>query len=198
MLNSSLINREDVSVRWKSKNGDERRVSEQRQVERIGFGGGCHWCTEAVFQHLRGVRDVEQGFIASEPPHDALSEAVQLLYAPEIIALRVLVSAHLHTHSSTSDHSMRHTYRSAVYVTSEDQRARVERVLSELAPEWDDPLVTRVLSLERFELNDARFLDFYSSRPNARFCRVRIEPKLDTLRTYFLPYVITRRDAESE
>ncbi|MGJ8671076.1 MAG: peptide-methionine (S)-S-oxide reductase, partial [Oceanococcus sp.] len=43
---------------------------------RIGFGGGCHWCTEAVFNALRGVEQVSQGFIKSDPPHDSFSEAV--------------------------------------------------------------------------------------------------------------------------
>ena len=43
--------------------------------EKVGLGGGCHWCTEAVFEALRGVVQVKQGFIRAAPPHDAFSEA---------------------------------------------------------------------------------------------------------------------------
>ena len=51
-------------------------------AQKIGFGGGCHWCTEAVFQSLRGVTEVEQGFIKSHAPHDRYSEAVVVTYHP--------------------------------------------------------------------------------------------------------------------
>lgn len=50
----------------------------------IGFGGGCHWCIEAVFQSLTGVSKVTQGFIASNPPNEAYSEAVIIEYDPAV------------------------------------------------------------------------------------------------------------------
>ncbi|MBO6639652.1 MAG: peptide-methionine (S)-S-oxide reductase [Roseitalea sp.] len=81
---------------------------------RIGFGGGCHWCTEAVFQALRGVTRVEQGFVRSEPPFDAWSEAVIVTFDPASIDLATLTEVHLRTHASTAAHAMRGEYRSAV------------------------------------------------------------------------------------
>ncbi len=52
-----------------------------------GFGGGCHWCTEAVFRSLCGVQTVRQGFIASDPPQDSYSEAVVVTWDPDEITL---------------------------------------------------------------------------------------------------------------
>ncbi|RZJ43496.1 MAG: peptide methionine sulfoxide reductase, partial [Brevundimonas sp.] len=82
----------------------------------LGFGGGCHWCTEAVFQAFRAVEMVEQGFIRSAPPDDSWSEAARVTFDPDVLPPQVLIEAHLLTHSATSDHAMRGKYRSAVYV----------------------------------------------------------------------------------
>ncbi len=84
-------------------------------MQRVGFGGGCHWCTEAVFQSLRGVESVEQGWIKSDPPFDTFSEAVIVAFDTLVISLEVLIDVHLRTHASQVDHSFRSKYRSAVY-----------------------------------------------------------------------------------
>lgn len=80
---------------------------------RIGFGGGCHWCTEAVFQSVVGVKLVEQGWIASEGS-EAFSQAVLVHFDPDAADLELLVAVHLHSHSSTASHLMRSKYCSAV------------------------------------------------------------------------------------
>jgi len=69
-------------------------------MDKIGFGGGCHWCTEAVFQKLRGVASVEQGFIRSRPPYETFSEAVIVSFDAAQISLSVLTEIHLRTHAS--------------------------------------------------------------------------------------------------
>jgi peptide methionine sulfoxide reductase MsrA len=91
------------------------------EVHRVGFGGGCHWCTEAAFAALRGVIRVEQGFIRADAPDDNFSEAVLLTFRPEKISVGSLIEIHLRTHSSTSNHSMRRKYRSAVYALWPDR-----------------------------------------------------------------------------
>jgi len=74
-------------------------------TKKIGFGGGCHWCTEAYFQSLKGVEEVEQGWISAVTPNEAFSEAVIVHYDEHVIALNILISIHLHTHASTKNHS---------------------------------------------------------------------------------------------
>lgn len=155
----------------------------------LGLGGGCHWCTEAVFQALRGVTSVEQGFIASVPPDDRLSEAVRLRFDEEVMSLRALIEIHLRTHSSQSDHAMRGKYRSAIYTEDEETAARSNEVLSGLAPEFAAPLVTRVLPLEKFEASPERFRNYRRKRPEAPFCQTYIDPKLSLLRAHFADHL---------
>lgn len=90
------------------------------EIQKIGFGGGCHWCTEAVFQNLKGVNHVAQGWIASDENNTAFSEAVVVEFNPPKINLKTLIEIHLATHKSTSNHSMRKKYRSAIYVFSKE------------------------------------------------------------------------------
>ena len=149
---------------------------------RIGFGGGCHWCTEAVFQNLRGVARVEQGFIAAKAPYDSFSEAVIVYFDPEQISLSVLTDIHLRTHASGSDHSMRGKYRSAIYVYDEAQREEAAKILAELSKEFQTPRVTQILDFAKFKASDAQFQNYYNSDPERPFCQTYIDPKLSKIR----------------
>ncbi len=151
-------------------------------MERIGLGGGCHWCTEAVFQALAGVRSVAQGFIASAPSDDSFSEAVDVTFDPEALPLEALLEVHLRTHASTSDHKMRGKYRSAVYVNNAPQARAVSAVLAGLQTEFEAPLVTRVLPFEAFKASDERFQNYAARNGDGPFCARYIDPKLDMLR----------------
>jgi len=99
-------------------------------LERISFGGGCHWCTEAVFQNIKGVCRVEQGYVASFGTESELSEGVIVEFDTKHISLETLIRIHLKTHNSTANHSMRYKYRSAIYVFSEMQKKEVNKILN--------------------------------------------------------------------
>jgi peptide-methionine (S)-S-oxide reductase len=145
---------------------------------KIGFGGGCHWCTEAVFQSLKGVEKVEQGWVASDGEDSNFSEAVIVYFTPEIISLKTLIEVHLHTHSSTSKHSMRKKYRSAVYYYSIDQKREVERIILDLQEEFDYKLITKVLPFVKFKPSPEEYQNYYLKNPNKPFCQRYIHPKL--------------------
>lgn len=151
----------------------------------VGFGGGCHWCTEAVFQPLVGVRAVRQGFIKSDAPFDSWSEAVEVDFDPDLISLRDLISVHLATHASTSEHKMRGKYRSAVYVVDTDQQMDCERIIAEIGHETETGFITQVLIHRDFMASDERFHNYYQSKPEKPFCQAYIEPKLAMLRTQY-------------
>lgn len=150
-------------------------------LDKIGFGGGCHWCTEAVFQTATGVLKVDQGWIASVQPHDSFSEAIIVHFNPEKTDINTLISIHLKTHSCTSDHSMRDKYRSAVYTFNEEQISIVEQVLVNLQTEYDQPIVTQVLNFVSFKENKEEYQNYYLKNPEKAFCVRYIEPKLRML-----------------
>lgn len=148
----------------------------------VGLGGGCHWCTEAVFQSLKGVTLVKQGYISSIGKNDSFSEAVIVSYNPNIIKLKDLIEIHLHTHKSTSDHSFREKYRSAVYYDDENQKLVIETFINELNEDFENKVITQVLKLDKFKLSRPELLDYYKKNPEKPFCKRYIHPKLDLLR----------------
>lgn len=150
-------------------------------ISKIGFGGSCHWCTEAIFNSLTGINTVEQGWIASKDENDSLSEAVIVTYDDTVIPLAMLIAIHLHTHSCTSMHTMRSKYRSAIYVFSQEQAAISKQAIKTLQPEFDQPIITQVLDFKEFQLNKADYLDYYYSNPDKPFCKNIVDPKLKEL-----------------
>jgi len=155
------------------------------KIERVGLGGGCHWCTEGVFQSLVGIAKVEQGWIASTGDQSTESEAIIVHFDPAVIDLKSLVEIHLHTHASTANHSMRAKYRSAVYTFGPNQEQEVKDIIKELQKDFDKPLVTQVLPFDTFRLNQADQLNYFYNRPDSSFCTTYIHPKLSLLMREF-------------
>ncbi|GAA5031571.1 peptide methionine sulfoxide reductase MsrA [Marivirga lumbricoides] len=151
------------------------------KIIKIGFGGGCHWCTEAIFQSLKGVLEVKQGWINSDAPNNNFSEAVIVRFNKKVITQRMLVSIHLHTHSCTSAHAMRNKYRSAVYTFSEEQRKKVTTDLTQLQNDFVNPIITEAIPFRNFKLNKQTFLNYYYKNPEKPFCQTYITPKLRIL-----------------
>ena len=150
-------------------------------TNKIGLGGGCHWCTEGIFQSLIGVEHVDQGWIKSEGENDAFSEAVIVTYDPNEISLETLIEIHILTHSSTSEHSMRGKYRSAVYIFDEKQGEDTQMILDRLNTARKEKMITQVLPFVDFKRNTEDLLNYYQTRPDAPFCKRYIEPKLRKL-----------------
>ena len=155
-------------------------------VGKIGFGGGCHWCTEAIFQSLRGVKNVEQGWIASTLPEATTpSEAVIVHFDASQISLDILTEVHLYTHNATSTHTLREKYRSAVYTFSKEQQKEVQTILEQKQKLFTKPLITKAYPFGRFKPNAEQYLNYYKSNPDKPFCQIRIEPKLKILLKHF-------------
>lgn len=155
-----------------------------------GFGGGCHWCTEAIFQSLRGVADVQQGWIASADAPGYFSEAVLVIFDPAVISMATLIAVHLHTHSSTSSHSMRIKYRSAVYVLNESEAIAAREAINAQQEDFESQIITEVLQFEEFRLNKQDYLNYYKNDPEKPFCRIYISPKLRAITERFGEYIV--------
>ncbi|MFT4928328.1 MAG: peptide-methionine (S)-S-oxide reductase [Phenylobacterium sp.] len=158
-------------------------------TNKIGLGGGCHWCTEGIFQSLKGVLSVQQGWIASSQQHSEFSEAIIVEYDAGQIPLAVLIEIHLHTHSSTSSHSMRNKYRSAVYHYDEKTATQVSGILTTLQADFERQIITQCLPLLEFKINDEHYLNYFYNKPQQPFCKTYIHPKLAKLKQQYGEYL---------
>lgn len=154
---------------------------------KIGFGGGCHWCTEAVFQSLKGVEFVEQGYISTKNFPEKFYEAVIVHYEEKKISLEDLIQIHLETHNSNSDHSMRDKYLSAIYSFNNDQFVASENILNKLSSQGSN-FITKVYEFGNFRSSRDEILNYYKKGPDKPFCRTYIRPKLDHIQDNYSDY----------
>ncbi|QVY64103.1 peptide-methionine (S)-S-oxide reductase [Polaribacter sp. Q13] len=163
------------------------------ELTKIAFGGCCHWCTEAVFQTLVGVNKVEQGWIASTEKNNTFSEAVIVSFNTDKINLKTLIEIHLFTHKSTSNHSMRTKYRSAIYYFTHQQKEDCLKIIKELQVSFKDKIITKVLTFKEFKPNTEEFQNYYQSNPDKPFCQNYINPKLTFLLQQFSQNIDKRK-----
>ena len=154
-------------------------------IQTLGLGGSCHWCTEGIFQSLIGVSNVKQGWIASEKPHQDFSEAILLDFDADQISLEDIISIHLHSHSCTSSHQFRTKYRSALYFFTKKQKEVFEKILKDQQANFDKPIITQVLPLVSFKQNTEDYLNYYLNDIEKPFCKNYITPKLKILQEKF-------------
>ncbi|MGK4568583.1 peptide-methionine (S)-S-oxide reductase [Flavobacterium sp. 3HN19-14] len=157
-------------------------------ITQAGFGGGCHWCTEAVFSALKGVVSVRQGWIASDGENTSFSEGVLVAYNPEIIPFATLIAIHLYTHASTSQHSMRGKFRSAVYTFNDEDSRSASEIISSLQSDFAAPIITQILPFAEFSESRSELLDYYFSNPQKPFCELYINPKLKVILEQFADF----------
>lgn len=161
-------------------------------LEKATFGGGCFWCTEAVFQRLKGVTKVESGYSGGQvinPTYREVcngttghAEVVQITYNPEEIGFDDLLRIHLSTHNPTTlnyqdaDHGTQ--YRSIVLFHNDTQRLATEAVIKEMSPSFDKPIVTELAPFEVFYKAEEEHQDYFNQHPGAGYCQAVINPKL--------------------
>ncbi len=167
-------------------------------MEKITLGGGCFWCTEAVFQRLEGVEDVVPGYAggdAEDPTYEQVcsgatghAEVVQVTYDPETVPARTLLHVFFSVHDPTTKDregaDVGSQYRSIVLWHDEQQRDLAEEVIEELEEAlFEDPIVTEVEPLEAFYEAEDEHQDYYENNQDAGYCRLVIDPKINKLRS---------------
>ena len=165
------------------------------------FGGGCFWCTEAIFRRVRGVSAVESGYAGGASPapdYDAVcsgrtghAEVVRVHFDPAQVGYEDLLRIHFGTHDPTTPNRQgadRGTqYRSIVLPANAAQEAAAHRVLAEVAPLFDAPVVTEVAPLAAFFAAEDYHQDYYAHNAAKPYCMAVIDPKLAKLRAKFAP-----------
>ncbi|EGU57589.1 peptide methionine sulfoxide reductase [Vibrio nigripulchritudo ATCC 27043] len=160
------------------------------------IGGGCFWCTEALFQQVRGVKSVTSGYSGGHTKNPAYrevcngttghAEVVQIEFDDSEISFADLVEIHLTTHNPTTPDRQgadRGTqYRSIILGHDESQLNVAKEVIEKLKPEFSDPIVTEVKPFEVFYKAEGKHQNYYRANPEGRYCQMVISPKLDKFR----------------
>jgi len=165
------------------------------------FAGGCFWCTEAIFNELKGVKKVVSGYTGGKvanPTYKQVTtgltghaECTQITYDSELITFAELLEVFWMTHDPTTlnrqgaDSGTQ--YRSAIFYTDEDQKQAATAYKAKLEKEkiWSDPIVTEITRFEKFYPAEDYHQEYYENNPNQGYCRIVITPKIEKFKKIF-------------
>ena len=165
------------------------------------FGGGCFWCTEAVFKMLRGVISVAPGYAGGtteNPTYYQVSsgttghaEVIRIEYDPSQVAYHDLLTVFFGSHDATQvnrqGNDVGTQYRSVVLYADETQKKEAEDFISELnaSSKEGKPIATKIAPLTKFYEAEPEHFDFYAKNSNSRYCQIIIAPKLQKVQEKF-------------
>ncbi len=169
--------------------------------EVVTLGGGCFWCTEAVFSDLRGVEKVESGYSGGTVPNPTYeqvctgttghAEVVQVTFDPSVISLREILQVFFTTHDPTTPNrqgpDVGTQYRSAIFYRTPEQQATAQQVIQELtqAELWRAPVVTEVKPFTAFYKAEDYHQEYFAHNGNQPYCRAVIAPKVAKFRQQY-------------
>jgi peptide-methionine (S)-S-oxide reductase len=171
------------------------------QTEQATFGGGCFWCTEAVFLELRGVQRVVSGYSGGHvenPTYEQVcgkrtghAEVIQVTYDPEQTTYADLLEVFFRTHDPTTvdrqGNDAGPQYRSVIYYHDEEQRRIAEEVRQALdaSGAFGAPIVTKIEPLLNFYPAEDYHQNYYARNPAQGYCSFVIAPKVEKFRKVF-------------
>jgi peptide-methionine (S)-S-oxide reductase len=176
-------------------------------METATFAGGCFWCTEAIFQRLKGVISVISGYTGGSvenPTYEQVcsgttghAEAIQITFDPAIISFETLLEVFFKLHDPTTlnrqggDSGTQ--YRSAVFYHDEKQKLAVETMINQLNNQklYPNPIVTKIEPYQKFYKAEEYHQDFYKNNAPNPYCTVIIDPKIRKLMEEFKENVKT-------
>ena len=174
------------------------------RVDTITLAGGCFWCVEAVFEHLRGVVDVRSGYSnghAMAPTYEAVcaggtghAEVVQVRFDPDRLALQDVLKVFFAIHDPTTRNrqgaDIGTQYRSGIYYTDETQLEVIARVLAEANAELGGRVVTEVRPLANYSAAEAYHQHYFANNPEQGYCAAVISPKIEKFRKVFKDFLV--------
>lgn len=165
------------------------------------FGGGCFWCTEAVFNRIRGVLSVIPGYAGGEkenPTYEQVcsgrtghAEVIKIEYDPAAVSFRDLMSVFFATHDPSTlnrqGNDVGTQYRSVIFYADEAQRAQADAYKQQLDSSglFNAPVVTEIKPLGKFYEAEQYHHDYFANNPNQPYCFIVINPKIEKLNSRF-------------
>ncbi|NNU43883.1 peptide-methionine (S)-S-oxide reductase MsrA [Ramlibacter montanisoli] len=170
-------------------------------LQTIVLGGGCFWCTEAVYKEVRGVTDVESGYSNGEterPSYEDVctgrtghNEVVKLTYDPQQVSTRQLLEIFFVVHDPTQmnrqGNDVGTQYRSGIYYTTPEQKQVADDMIRAIMQEklFSRPVVTEVLAMQNYWPAEDYHQDFFEKNPTQGYCLAVAAPKVAKFRKTF-------------
>ncbi len=158
------------------------------------FGGGCFWCTEAIFQQLEGVDDIQPGYMGGQRPNPTYeqvctgatghAEVIHITYDESKITYASLLGVFFKTHDPTTlnrqGNDVGTQYRSVIFYHDESQRAAAADFVQRLTAEqvYDSPIVTELSPASTFYVAEDYHFNYFNTHPENPYCAAVIAPKL--------------------
>jgi peptide-methionine (S)-S-oxide reductase len=172
-----------------------------KELEKTTLGGGCFWCTEAVYLQLNGVVDVKPGYsgghvknptykeVCSETTGHA--EVVQITFDPEIVSFAEILEVFFVTHDPTTlnrqGNDVGTQYRSAIFYHTEKQKQTAIDIIKQLEKEkaYDKPIVTEVTAFDTFYVAEDYHFNYFARNKNQPYCQYVVAPKVEKFKKVF-------------
>jgi peptide-methionine (S)-S-oxide reductase len=172
-----------------------------KELEKATLGGGCFWCTEAVYLELKGVVDVKPGYSGGHVKNPSYrevcnettghAEVVQITFDPAIISYTEILEVFFVTHDPTTlnrqGNDVGTQYRSAIFYHSEQQKQTAQKVIELLTKEkaYDKPIVTEVTKFDVFYVAEDYHFNYFARNKNQPYCQYVVAPKVEKFRKVF-------------
>ncbi len=168
-----------------------------KKLELVTVGGGCFWCIEAIFQQIKGVEKIVSGYtggtVSGTPTYKEVcsgltghAEVVQITFDANVISYNDLLVIFMTSHDPTSlnrqDGDSGTQYRSVIYYHDATQKEIAEVVSKEVAPYYENPIVTEISILGKFYEAENYHQNYYANNTTQGYCSAVITPKLAKLR----------------
>ncbi|MCH8619244.1 peptide-methionine (S)-S-oxide reductase MsrA [Undibacterium sp. TS12] len=168
------------------------------------LGGGCFWCTEAVYQQIHGIVKVESGYsggVVHNPTYEQIctgttghAEVVRLTYNPAVISYRELLEIFFTIHDPTTlnrqGNDVGTQYRSVIFFHNAEQETLARQIVKEMAMVWDDTIVTEISMAPMFYLAEEYHQNYFRQHPQQGYCSFVVAPKVAKARKMFVGKLI--------
>jgi peptide-methionine (S)-S-oxide reductase len=202
LISIGLLGCNDKSANAQSENKKENGVNiKMENLQKATFGSGCFWCTEAIFERLNGVVDVESGYSGGKvdnPTYEEVcsgttghAEVTQITYDSSVISYDELLEVFWKTHDPTTlnrqGNDVGTQYRSVIFYHNEEQKRLAEKYKGELnkSGAWEMPIVTEITAYKNFFSAEKYHQDYYENNPNQGYCSFVIAPKVEKFEKVF-------------
>jgi len=177
------------------------KITGNENLDTATFGTGCFWCTEAIFQQLKGVKKVTSGYSGGQvnnPTYKDVctgttghAEVIQILYDPKEVSFDELLQVFWQTHDPTTlnrqGNDIGTQYRSVIFYHNQEQKDKAEKYKAALdkSGAWDNPIVTSLEPMSKFYPAEDYHQNYYNDNTGQGYCQFVIRPKLEKFQKVF-------------